>query len=186
MSNASIFEMTVFSLQFALSPSAGIGYLIVFLIMQPEAFQIFATDMKKWRRDYYPLTMRIGTSLCGGWCAYCWIDKVDQEEMEREIERGPQRERDKRKIPTSSLSAPTPPHRDKGKRSEKKTSNHQRPSESTFASQMEERLVEDIEQEGVEDEYERFERRYHSMFGAEKLFADSRLFLVLQGKGWET
>jgi len=91
MSNASIFEMTVFSLQFPLSPSAVIGYLIVFLIIQPEAYQIFATDMKKWRRDY-PLTMRIGTSLCGGWCAYCWIDKVDQEEMEREIERGPQRE----------------------------------------------------------------------------------------------
>lgn len=46
MSNASNFEMAVFSTQFILTPSAGIGYLIVFLTMQPEAYQHYKDLIK--------------------------------------------------------------------------------------------------------------------------------------------
>lgn len=47
MSDASPFEMFVFSTQFILTPSAGIGYLIVFLTMQPEAYQHYQDLIKK-------------------------------------------------------------------------------------------------------------------------------------------
>lgn len=47
MSDASPFEMAVFTTQFMLTPSAGIGYLIVFLTMQPEAYQHYQDLIRK-------------------------------------------------------------------------------------------------------------------------------------------
>ena len=119
MSNASSFEMAVFSTQFILTPSAGIGYLIVFLVMQPEAYQHFKDLIQDIEKKFH---CKLFSNYC---CFYC-IEDINQSKQTSCCQ----------SYCCPCFSLPTPL---------KKTRKViYRMSEETATTLMEQRLVEDI------------------------------------------
>lgn len=82
--SSSNFQTSVFAVQFMLTPSAGIGYLIVFLAMQPEAYHHFKQLLKRYNL-YFECChfFEDGFEFCG----WCWCTRPPPRRKRKRISR---------------------------------------------------------------------------------------------------